>query len=333
VRFLVCGLGSIGRRHVRNLTTLQAGEVLGFDVRADRREALTADFGIETVADLEAAWRRRPTVAFITAPTSLHVPLALQAASQGCHLFVEKPLSDRLDGIDGLIESVCARRLVTLVGCNLRFHPGLRLVKQLVDDGTIGRVIAARVEVGQYLPDWHPLEDYRQGYSARRDLGGGVILDAIHELDYVRWLLGDVAEVAAFAGTLSDLEIETEDLAAILLRFASGAVGEVHLDYVQRAYSRTCHLIGTEGTIRWDYAAGHVRWYTARTGAWQEAANPPGWEPNQMYLDEIAHFLACLRGEATPAQDVASAAQVLAIALAARRAAERREVVRLAGAP
>ncbi|HEY7060819.1 MAG TPA: Gfo/Idh/MocA family oxidoreductase [Chloroflexota bacterium] len=333
MRVLVCGLGSIGKRHARNLAALGAGEVVGFDPREDRRAEAAAELGIVTVGRLDEAWEREPQVAFITAPTSLHVPLATEAAAHGCHLFVEKPLSDSFAGVDALLETVRARGLVTLVGCNLRFHPGLVRVKRLIDDGAVGRVVAARIEVGQYLPDWHPYEDYRQGYSARRALGGGVILDAIHELDYARWLLGEVARVAAFAGTLSDLAIETEDVAAILLRFASGAIGEVHLDYVQRAYSRTCHVVGTEGTIRWAYTAGAVRWYTAASGAWQEEPLPAGWEPNQMYVDELKHFLACLRSEQSPALDVFGAARVLAVALAARQAAEDGTVVPIGDAP
>src|SRR5262249_50073259 len=162
-------------------------------------------FGIEVFGKLDDAWHDGVDVAFITAPTRLHIPLALQAAEHGCHLFVEKPLADCLEGVERFLETVKERNLVTLVGCNLRFHPGLIQVKRLLEEGAIGRVIAARVEVGQYLPDWHPQEDYRQGYSARRELGGGVILDAIHEIDYVRWLLGEIVAVACFGGKLSRL--------------------------------------------------------------------------------------------------------------------------------
>src|SRR5229473_3673854 len=122
-------------------------------------------FGIEAVEHLEQAWDYRPDVVLITAPTSLHVPLALKAAEVGCHLFIEKPLSNHLEGVEQLLTAVRERNLVTLVGCNLRFHPGLMRIKKLLEERAIGRVIGARVEVGQYLPDWHPQEDYRQSYS------------------------------------------------------------------------------------------------------------------------------------------------------------------------
>ena len=329
LRFLVIGCGSVGKRHIRNLRELGVVHMLAFDLRADRRNDVAATIGIETVAELKEAWNYDPQVVLITVPTALHVPLALEAASRRCHLFIEKPLSSSRAGINRLQRAVKQSELITLVGCNLRFHPGLMTVKRLMDDGAVGHVVAARVEVGQYLPDWHPWEDYRESYSARRELGGGVILDAIHEIDYIRWLNGEVAAATCFAGKLSRLEIDTEDTAAILLRFANGAVGEVHVDYVQRAYSRSCQIIGEEGTLYWDYGAGTVRWFSAQTKEWKVYSNPPEWEPNQMYLDEMKHFLRCLAGKEDPAQDVFEAARVLQIALAARKSAQQQRWIKL----
>lgn len=321
-RLLIVGCGSIGRRHIQNLRALGVADIVAFDPRADRRCAAAADFAVETVDALEAAWEREPEAVLVSAPTSLHVPLALEAALRRCHLFVEKPLSHSWEGVEHLVEIVRQQKLTTLVGCNLRFHPGLITMKKLLEDQAIGRVLAARVEVGQYLPDWHPQEDYRASYSARRALGGGVILDAIHELDYIRWLLGEVDGVSCFAAKLSALEIDTEDMAALLLRFQSGALGEIHLDYVQRAYRRTCQLIGEHGTIHWDYSAGQVRWYSSRSGTWRLFVDPDGWQANQMYVDEMAHYLRCLDGAETPALDANDGARVLQIALAAKRSAQ-----------
>jgi predicted dehydrogenase len=328
-RFAVAGCGSIGKRHIKNLLALEAGTVLAFDVQAERRREVGAALGVETLATIDEVWAREPDVLLVTVPTALHMPLALAAAQRAIHLFIEKPLASRWEGVERLLASVWERDLVSLVGCNLRFHPGLARVKQLLDENAVGRPIAARVEVGQYLPDWHPWEDYRRGYSARAELGGGVILDAIHELDYIRWLMGEVTGAVCLAGKLSDLEIDTEDTAALLLRFGNGAIGEVHLDYVQRAYSRTCQIIGTEGTIHWDYAAGQVRWYSAHARQWNDWCNPPGWDANQMYLDEMKHFLACLAGEAKSQLDVAEAARVLRIALAAKESARERRWIDL----
>lgn len=328
-RFLVLGCGSIGKRHVENLRRLGADDITVFDTQSARAAEMAAAHGVKAITSLAGAWQQRPTVCLITAPSALHLSLAFEAAAQGCHLFIEKPLSHSWQGVEDLLGLVKRRRLVTLVGCNMRFHPGLREVKRLLAANAVGRIITARVEVGQYLPDWHPWEDYRRGYSARRELGGGVILDAIHEIDYLRWLFGPVADAVCLAGKLSQLEIDTEDTAAMLLRFTSGVFGEVHLDYVQRSYRRACQIIGDEGTMHWDFAAGQVRWYSSRTQQWSQWDNPAGWQVNQMYLDEMNHFLACLAGEAKPEQEVAEAAEVLRIALAAKQSAEQRQWIRL----
>ena len=320
-RVVVVGCGSIGRRHLMNLQALRAQEIYACDLRADRRLEVRAGLNVETVESLHDVWTLEPDAIVIATPTSLHMPLALEAAVRGVHLFIEKPLANSWVGVERLIELARQKELVSLVGCNMRFHPGLVMVKRLIMEQSVGRIIAARVEVGQYLPDWHPWEDYRKNYSARVDLGGGVILDAIHELDYIRWLVGEVTGVFCLADKLSHLEIDTEDSAALLLRFDNGAIGEVHLDYVQRAYSRTCHIICEEGTIHWDYTAGHVRCFSALANEWQCIDNPPCWKSNQMYLDEMRHFLNCLGGEATPQQDLFEASQVLKVALSAKKSA------------
>ena len=318
-RFLVVGCGSIGKRHIRNLLDLGAGHVLAFDARDDRRDEAAA-LGAEAMRDIDAAWAASPDTVVVATPPSSHVPVALDAARRGCNLFVEKPLADGWEGMDEFLAEVRARNLVCLVGCNLRFHPGLLEVRRLLDEDAIGTVLGARIEFGQYLPDWHPWEDYRETYSARRSLGGGVILDAIHELDYATWLLGAVSTVTALAGHISDLEIDTEDMAAILLRFDSGAIGEVHLDYVQRAYSRSCRIYGEEGSLEWDFRTG-VRVYSAATGEWRHHPLPEDWDPNYMYVEELRHLLRCLAGSERPTLDAEGAAEVLRIALAARASA------------
>ena len=323
------GCGSIGKRHIRNLLALSVRNILAYDSNPVRSYEVREEFGVETLNNLESAWEQNPYGAFITTPTSLHIPIAIQAAEYGCHLFIEKPLSHTFEGVKKLLALIEEKQLISLVGCNMRFHPGLQKVKELIEEKTLGNMVAARVESGQYLPDWHPMEDYRKNYSARRDLGGGIILDAIHELDYIRWLLGEVRSVSCFAGKLSHLEIETEDTAEIILRFSNGAIGEVHVDYVQRAYSRTSQFIGDEGTIRWDYSQGTVRYYSSASDRWMEFENPKDWVANQMYVDELSHFLCCLEGRVQPEQDVSEGAKVLAVALAAKSSAQFERIERL----
>ena len=325
--FLILGCGSIGKRHIGNLRRLGAEKIFAFDIREDRRQEAAGQFGVEVFSHLETAFQRGIQAAFICTPSHLHVKQALEAAKAGCHLFIEKPLAASMDGVDELISEVRKRRVVGMVGCNFRFHPGLQRVKALMSEGAIGKILSARAEFGQYLPDWHPWEDYRSGYSAQRKLGGGVVLDRIHEIDYLRWLLGDAVAVCAMTGHLSELEIDSEDNAEIIIRFRSGTVGSVHLDYVRRAHECSLSLTGEGGMILWSYTDHSVRWYLAKEHAWH-AMRWPHYDGNTMYLDELRHFLKALEGEESPEQSLEDAKAALAIALAAKRAsAEERTVL------
>ena len=322
-RCLIVGCGSIGKRHLSNLLLLGQRDILAFDPRADRRDEVSSKFGVAATADL-AAGLKEARVVFVCTPTQMHLEQAFMAAQAGCHVFIEKPVAHTLEGLSELERELRTRRLVSLVGCNFRFHPGLRHVKTLLAEGAIGPITSARAEFGQYLPDWHPWEDYRQSYSARSALGGGVIFDRIHELDYVRWLLGEVNEITALSGKLSRLEIDTEDVAEILLRFESGAFGSVHMDYVRRTYNCSLEIVGQDGTIRWDFPTHEVRWYRVADGCWH-SRQWPRYDVNEMYVEQLRHFLRAIAGVENSVLNVHEAARVLAIALAAKEAAEQKQ--------
>jgi predicted dehydrogenase len=189
-------------------------------------------------------------------------------------------------------------------------------------------MVSARAQFGQYLPDWHPWEDYRKGYSAQRGLGGGVVLDRIHELDYLTWLMGDATAVTALVGHLSHLEIDTEDTAEILLQFANGAFGSVHLDYVRRSYDCALEVIGDQGTIQWCYQDHEVRWQTAGKASW-ETHRWPDYDGNAMYVEEMRHFLRALAGKEAPVLNLVAATRVIRLAQAAKLAGATRTWITL----
>jgi predicted dehydrogenase len=330
LRVFVVGCGSIAQRHIDNLQGLGIKNIEAFDIQPSRRYEVASRFGVSTVESMEEGWLSNPQIALIATPTSSHIPIALEAAKHDCHIFVEKPLGDTTKGISNLISEVKERNLITLVGCNMRFHPGLIQVKKILEEGIIGRMHVIRAQAGQWLPDWHPWEDYRKGYSANKELGGGVLLDQIHELDYAQWLVGSrVQQVACFVDKMSSLDIDTEDTAAILVRFNNGIVGEIHVDYIQRVHSRSCHIIGENGTIVWDYEKGEVSWRVAEQGYWQTFTNPVGWDLNQMYLDEMRHFLTCVSQNEESVSNVLNGSEVLRIALAAKSSANTGKIVDL----
>jgi len=318
MRIVIAGCGSIGRRHLKNLQALKVTDLVGVDPQEDRRREVHDLFKIPVCATLSEALASTTDAVFVTAPSAYHIPIALEAARAGCHLFIEKPLSHTLAGVDDLMREAEQRNLVVFVGSNWKFHPSFQMMKALLDKGTIGRVTSARCQFGQYLPDWHPWEDFRKGYSAMKNLGGGVLLDS-HEFDYLTWFLGPVTQVACFAGHVSSLEVETEDTAEVILKFASGAIGGIHLDYTQRAYQRNFEFFGEEGTIRWDIRRRAVELFEGgREGRWTVFDEPAGYDVNTMYVEEARHFLDCLRGRAIPLTDLKQGRAALNLILAAK---------------
>jgi len=319
-RILVIGCGSIGQRHIRNLLCLKKAKILAFDVDWNKLKQLKRTFsGVTTSSDLRPLWRENPEIAFITNPTSLHLKYAYEAAKRNCHLFIEKPLSHDLKNVTSLLNIVKQKKLITLVGCNMRFYWAISKIKKLLEKGTVGRVLSARIECGQYLPDWHPWEDYRKMYSARKELGGGVILDAIHEVDYACWFFGQVTSAIGMQGKISSLKIDTEDIAELLFKFKSGPLVNIHMDYLQRIFSRSCKIIGERGTIEWRHDTASVKLSFPDKKKSKLFKQPKGYETNQMYVDSTKYFLTCVNKRKKTFNDVFRGAKTLEIILKAKQ--------------
>jgi predicted dehydrogenase len=316
MRILICGLGSVGRRHLRNLVTLGVEDlVLLRSGKSTLPEDELTDFAQEYDLD-EALERWKPDAVIISNPTSLHMQMALPSAAAGCHIFFEKPVSHTMEGMDVLERTLIETGKQVLVGFQFRHHPGLKQVKRLIEGGAIGEVIGVRVNWGEYLPNWHPWEDYRLSYSARRDLGGGVVLTLCHPFDYLRWIVGEIAEVTAELNISGTLELDIEDSAEVLLRFDSGVIGNVHLDYLTRPPNHFLEIIGTEGRLEWNNEDGAVRWWSTSTDAWLTITAPAGFERNHLFLDEMRHFLRVIAGDDSPICSLQEGIKVLEIILA-----------------
>ena len=324
------GGGSIGRRHLHNLRTLGVVPLAVVEPNTGRRKALCEDGTIVGFDTLEEGLEWEPDFVVIASPTYLHAEQALQAAEKNCHLFIEKPLSNRENGLMELLEVVKNRCLTTLVGCNMRFHPGPAKVKELLEHNAIGKVLFSHIHTGSYLPSWRPWQDYRKSYSANATMGGGCLLDCIHEIDLTRWYIGEVEEVFCMAGHLSSLEMDVEDVAALICRHADGTLSEIHLDYVQRTYERGCQIVGEQGSIFWDYDGGTVRWFDAKQDPWKTFGQPKDWQANQMYIDELEHFLDCVRAGSQSTLPVSDAVKVMRVVFAAKASAESGCRVRIA---
>lgn len=348
MKVLFCGLGSIGQRHVRNLRALRGDsvEILAYrrrgtspvlnpDMTVRAGADLETTYNIRSFADLNDALAEQPDAVFVTNPNTLHLPVALAAARAGCHLFIEKPIADTTEGVEELIDLVERNGLTALVAYQFRFHPGLQRVKALIEEGRLGRLAAAHIVNGEHLPDWHPYEDYRETHPARRDLGGGCLRIQTHELDYALWLFGMPQRVYAVGGHLSRLEVDVEDSVSVLMRCEHEGRPlpvHVHLDYLQRPPQRVCEVVGDAGKARYDYYAGQVEFHDLETRAVDRFAFHD-FDRNQMFVDELRHFLACLRGEERPIVDLREGLRSMRIAEAAHRSLHTGEAVACTSVP
>ena len=323
MKLVVVGAGSIGRRHIRNLRSLGSGDIAVFDPDPSSREWVSREYGIPTLETYEAALAWDPEAALICSPSHLHLRQAREFLSLGAHLFIEKPLAERWEGVPEFIEAAKASGKVVQVGFNMRFHPAVRLIRESLVAGVVGTPWVLRTRFGHYLPQWRPDQDYRDSYSAHAVQGGGVLMDCIHEIDYMLLWGEEVQEVSSLLAHASDLEIDTEDYATILMRFASGAVGEVRLDYLRFEKLREAEVIGSQGMILWESrgkAPEHVvvRRLDRGSQAYLTLHEAPNYDINETYVSEMNHFLSCIRGEEETLVSVAEAANSLAVVLKAR---------------
>jgi predicted dehydrogenase len=330
MKILIVGLGSVGRRHLANLVALgQTDLVLLRSGKSTLPDEELRAFPV--VTDISAAVRLKPEAAVIATPTALHLQAAIPLARAGCHLLLEKPVSHTMEGISDLREAVRTGGGQVIVAFQYRHHPGLLTIRRWLADGAIGRPLIARAHYGDYLPGWHPWEDYRKSYSARADLGGGAVLTLSHPLDYLLWLLGDVTQVTAATSAEAGMGIDIEDSAEAILRFAGGTLGGVHLNYVQQPASHHLTILGTAGTLIWDQSDGAARLYRARAGTWDVAEVPAGYERNEMFVAEAKHFLDAVAGKVSAEPTLADGIRALALGLAILESARLGRRIELAG--
>lgn len=329
MKFLIAGLGSIGRRHLRNLVALGQQDILLYRThRSTMPDEELAAFPVET--DLDAALAHKPDAVIVSNPTALHLDIALPAARAGCHLFLEKPVAASIDERVKTLQEVAGQAgIQVLVGFQFRFHPVLNQVKALLASTSLGRVYSFRAHWGEYLPGWHPWEDYRQGYAARRDLGGGVVNTLCHPLDYVRWLFGDVVSISALTGQVSELELDVEDAAEITLAMAQDVIGSIHLDYYQRPAEHRLSIACERGSVHWDNATGMAQVYRPDQAHWQAIEPPEGFARNDLFLEEMRHFLALTAGKAQSRCTLEDGIQALRMSSAVHESSQTGQAVAL----
>lgn len=305
MKFVVAGSGSIGRRHIDNIRRLRPEATIVLLRAGGRKDAFSESQGLEVVSDLNAV--EAPALVVIATPSSLHADLLSQVIERNWPAYVEKPLvTDRrqLDHIIALRKR-CQYDAPVVSGCNLRFLPSLHRLKTELEEGTIGELGRVNIQTGQWLPDWRPGQDYRRSYSVDPSLGGGVILDLVHELDAVRWLCGEMEVKGVAAGRSPALSIDAESQVVIALRAKSNeAVISVGLDYLARPAVRRYEFYGSQGTLCWDLPANRLELLPGSGGRRDLAASSAGFDVPQTYMEAMASLLASVEGSAKAGNDL-----------------------------
>ncbi len=320
----VIGYGSIGKRHVKNLLLKKNIDIIVLTQVKNLKSNKRCTFYDSFSKCLE----QNPDFAIISNDTNRHVDVALKLAKNGINMLIEKPLSNSLLHVDELLRIVKTKKIITMMGCNLRFHPCIQKIKELIDSKKIGDIISFQIENGSYLPDWHKNEDFRQSYASRKDKGGGVTLTCIHEIDYLYWFLGMPSEIFAITGIFSNLMIDVDDLSLILLKFDT-KVGTIHLDYFQQPSFRGCKIMGTHGTIIWNIDENIVKKFDIKKKKWINVLNVNSFNINQTYLDEIDHFLKCMQNKKSTINSLEEGIDILKISLTALKSSKQRRMLKI----
>ena len=237
MKAFVVGLGSMGKRRVRNLRRLGIKAIVGTDIRADRRNEAAEKYGISAVPDFAAGMAADPDVVIVSTPPNLHLGYARDAVSAGKHVFTEFSWTEDPSELDRLDAHCAAAGVVGAPSCTQRFQESVRRMRGLVGEQTIGQVIFLLFHSGQWAPDWHPWEPITDFYLGHKAMGGGRE-QVSFELDWIRWVMGPVADVSAVARKMTTLPADIDDLYQITLGFQSSAVGTVTVDMIQRSPNR-----------------------------------------------------------------------------------------------
>lgn len=325
MKIAVVGYGSIGKRHVKNLLSIPNLEIIILTKQKIRNPKKNR---VKIVNSFFDCIKEKPNISIIVNESSFHVSTAIKFAKEGIDLFIEKPLSNSLKDTNRLIELINDKKIISQIGCQFRFHKCLLEIKKMISSEKIGKIISVRSECGSFLPDWHPNEDYTKSYASREDLGGGVVLTNIHEIDYLYWFFGDVTEVFSVTGKFSNLKISSDDLSTAILKFENNVIAELHLDYFQKPDFRSCKIIGTKGTIYWDSETNIVSLFDYKKNKWIKVLKWSNYDRNLMFKQELEHFLKCVKKRQLTINPVeVDGIKTLKIALAIIKSSKSRKMI------
>jgi len=325
-KILIVGYGSIGKRHMRNILSKKNMNII---ICSKRKDLKFQEKNIKIVKTIDQGIAEKPDMAFITNETNYHISVATKLANAGIDLFIEKPLSSSENGIKQLKKIIKQKGIITLIGCDHRFHPCLKKIKEIIDKKRLGRIMSVQVESSSLLSDWHPYEDYRKGYSAKEELGGGIAMTMTHELDFLRWFFGEIKEIFSITKKISELEITADDISTMTMIFKNNIIGELHLDYFARPQFKSCKIRSTKGTLYWNSDENSVKIFYNKQNKWKTVFQEKKFERNQMFVKELEYFLKCVKNREHTFNDINDGEKIVQVILGAKKSSRMKKVVHI----
>lgn len=321
-KILIVGSGSIGNRHLsiaKKLFQSSDIRVLSRKPNIEFQKSLSANYLSPNQLDTF-----KPEISIIANPSSHHVEIATKLALLGSHLLIEKPVSNSVLGLNELQKISLQNKIKIMVGYNLRFLNSLQLFRELVNSGKkIGKIMSIRCEAGQFLPSWRPEKDYRHSVSANEKLGGGVLLELSHEIDYIQWIFGKIKWVNAHLSKQSSLEIDVEDTAHLIVGFEKSdnnfeLIGNLSLDFIRHDHTRKCLAIGEGGSLSWDGVQNKITFLKAGNSKWENIDFETTTGDDTIEAEWL-HFLNCIENDSNPLVGLQEGISVLKVISAARQ--------------
>lgn len=285
---MIIGAGSIGERHIQVLQNLGYTNLWVYRQRNLPLRNVASD-SVKIFTSIDKIHEIKPVAAIICTPTSQHMEQAIFCAGQGIHILIEKPLSHTLTGIQKLKNAVINNNLCVQVAYMLRYHPLFQIVKTYAETSKMGSLLSMQCYWGEYLPDWHPWEDYRKSYAARKDLGGGAALTLSHDPDLINWLSGSpVKKWNTLKSDSSPLEIDVESAADISILYENGITAHCHMNFHEQIPRRWYRFVFERGSMEVDYLKSEL--LTCHNDGSISQRKVPDFHRNQLYESQTSDF-------------------------------------------
>lgn len=303
-KILVIGLGSMGKRRIRNLLDLGYNDIIGFDIRNDRIKEVSKNYKIPTFSNLQDALEKKPTAMIISTPPDLHLKYAKIAIKKNIHFFMELNLFSK--DVKEIIHKLNGKSIIAIPSCSMKFHPLVKELKKLLKKNIVGKILSIQHHSGSYLPLWHPWEDYRDFFVSNKETGGARELIPI-DLVWLTSLFHEIKSVYGHARKISSLDVKIDDIYQIFLEFKNGIVCNFVTDVISIPPSKMTKLIGEKGTLICDFKNGTIKILKAnksRTLNLKMGKVAKGYKgntlPETLYKEETKHFIDSLKGKKYP---------------------------------